>query len=150
MKGQHVRETEWQAHPSFAADALSRSLQHNSVAPQQLCWDGLPGGSQGRQGVCEQSRGTLASGPTGPGQPLGESWGLLGASPGSGVRARRRLGGCSLRRDICSLTLDVPKVPPHPGLLRSVPKGKHVLLIPGCPHWRPHWGPQPDILQNTQ
>lgn len=36
MKGQHVRETEWQAHPSFAADALSRSLQHNSVAPQRL------------------------------------------------------------------------------------------------------------------
>lgn len=31
--------------------------------------------------MCEQSRGTLAPGPTGPGQPLGESWGLLGASP---------------------------------------------------------------------
>lgn len=56
-------------------------MQHNQVTPQQLCWDGLPEGSRGRQGICKQSRGTLAPGPTGPGQPLGESWGLLGASP---------------------------------------------------------------------
>lgn len=136
------RQAERQAHPSLASTPLSRSLQHKRVAQQQPSWGQGTSSGLRREVGCVRAEKWRDISPRShePGHPLGESWNLRGASPKErGVREPREGRKQQFEPRRYSLSLDIPQVPPKPGLTRGTP---HAKQVPSNLRASAQWGPQ--------